>query len=59
LFLRRSFVLQFYPGAEVERRHFAGRIEHVASRQTARFDSLEEISALTRWVPVMVRAPPR
>lgn len=39
----RAFVLQFRTEAEIEQGPFTGRVEHVASGQAARFDSLEDL----------------
>jgi hypothetical protein len=53
---QRAFVLQFYPEADLERRHFVGRVEHVVSGQTARFDSLDTLVAFLGQVLATVRA---
>ena len=40
-----AFVLQFRAGSDLEAGRVAGRVEHVASGQTERFESLEELLA--------------
>jgi hypothetical protein len=39
----RAFVVQFRPEADLQRRQWAGRVEHVVSGQAAHFQSLEEL----------------
>ena len=53
---QRAFVLQFYPEADVEHGHFVGRVEHVVSGQTARFDSLDTLVAFLGQVLTTVKA---
>lgn len=55
---QRAFVLQFYPAADVEHGRFVGRVEHVASGRTARFDSLDTLVAFLGQVLATVRAQP-
>lgn len=53
---QRAFVLQFYPQTDVAQGHFVGRVEHVMSGQTARFDSLDTLVAFLGQVLTTVRA---
>jgi ABC-type Fe3+/spermidine/putrescine transport system ATPase subunit len=53
---QRAFVLQFYPEADVEHGRFVGRVEHVVSGQTARFDSLDTLVAFLGQVLATVKA---
>ena len=55
----RAFVVQFWAETEVEQGRFAGRVEHVVSRQATHFHSLEELLAFIARVLTTVRAPPR
>lgn len=48
----RAFVLQLRARTDIALGHFAGRIQHVASGQAARFYSVEELLAfLTQVLP--------
>jgi hypothetical protein len=47
---QRAFVLQFYPETDVEQGHFVGRVEHVVSGRTARFNSLGTLVAFLKRV---------
>jgi len=40
-----SFVLKFKPETDVNEGQFRGQIEHVASNETIRFDSVEDLLA--------------
>lgn len=40
-----AFVLQFRAGSDLEARNVEGRVEHVASGESVRFDSVEELLA--------------
>jgi hypothetical protein len=40
-----AFVLQFRAGSDFDAGRVAGRVEHVASGQTERFESVEELLA--------------
>jgi hypothetical protein len=51
-----AFVVQLRVGTDVERGPFAGRVEHVVSRQTTHFHSLEELLAFMTRVLTKVRA---
>ena len=42
---RLAFVIHFRPETDVEAGRFEGKIEHIASYETARFSSLEELLA--------------
>ena len=55
----RAFVVQFRAETEVGQGRFAGRVEHVVSRQATHFHSLEELLAFIARVLTTVRAPPR
>jgi hypothetical protein len=49
LSLQRAFVVQFRAGAGATPACFMGRVEHIASTQATRFESLEDlITFLTR-----------
>lgn len=52
----RAFVVQFRVEEIGAQPHYAGRVEHVVSRQVARFDSAEELLAFMASVLVQVRA---
>ena len=39
----RAFVVQFGRETDVDTGHMAGRVEHVVSRRTARFQSVDEL----------------
>ena len=55
----RAFVLQLRGRASAGE-SFAGRIEHVASGQTTRFESFEEVVAfVNRWLPAPLAGLPR
>lgn len=45
---RLGFVVQFRVGVGQEPEYFAGRVEHMVSGQTARFQSPEELTAFLR-----------
>jgi hypothetical protein len=45
-----SFVIKFKPETNVANDRFYGRIEHVGSGQTIRFDSLEQLLEFLRRV---------
>ena len=40
---RFAFVIQFRPDTDVEAGRFEGKVEHIASYETMRFSSLEEL----------------
>ena len=42
---RFAFVIQFRPVTDVEAGRFEGKVEHIASYETTRFSSLEELLA--------------
>jgi hypothetical protein len=52
----RAFVVQFDTHTDVERRHLAGRVEHVVSGQAIQFHSLETLLAFMAQV---LHAEPR
>jgi len=43
---RKAFVVQLHADAQVEHRHFKGRVEHLVSHQATHFESLEELVAV-------------
>ncbi|MBI3799185.1 MAG: hypothetical protein HY268_19760 [Deltaproteobacteria bacterium] len=43
--VRRAFVVQLSADIEVDRGHWAGRVEHIVSGQAAHLHSLEELLA--------------
>jgi len=45
LSVHRAFVVQFDTHTDIARGYIAGRVEHVVSRQTAEFHSLETLLA--------------
>jgi hypothetical protein len=47
---QRSFVVQLPDESQVFGRRMTGRVEHVASHQTAQFDSLEALLAFRAHV---------
>ena len=50
-----SFVIKFRPDTDAAAGRFSGRVEHVASNQTTRFDSLEELLEFLHRVLKKVR----
>jgi hypothetical protein len=40
---RFAFVIQFRPETEVEAGRFEGKVEHIASYESTKFSSLEEL----------------
>jgi len=42
---RLAFVIHFRPETDVESGRFEGKVEHIASYETTRFSSLEELLA--------------
>ena len=40
---RFAFVIQFRPETDVDAGRFEGKVEHIASYETMRFSSLEEL----------------
>jgi len=40
---RFAFVIQFRPETDVDAGRFEGKVEHIASHETTRFSSLEEL----------------
>src|SRR5262249_43308313 len=53
-----AFVVHLRVNAEVTQGRVAGRVEHVASGQSAHFASLDELLAFMGRVLATVRAPP-
>ena len=51
-----AFVVQFREETDVEQGRFAGRVEHVVSRQATHFHSLEELLAFIVRVLAQVRS---
>ena len=52
----RAFVVKFYADAQVEKGQFYGRVEHVISYQSTRFQSLDELVAfMTRILTAQER----
>jgi hypothetical protein len=41
----RAFVVQLHAEADIAKGCFTGRVEHIASYQATRFDSLEDLTA--------------
>ena len=54
-----AFVVHFRVNSDVAQGRLAGRVEHVASGQSAHFASLEELLAFMARVLTTVRSPPR
>lgn len=54
----RAFVVQFRGETDAARGRVAGRIEHVASRQTAPFQSWAEMQAFIARILGQVQAQP-
>lgn len=52
---RAAFVIQFRSDADIERGHFEGKVEHVASCQATRFHSLDELLTFMAIVLAEVR----
>ena len=46
----KAFVVQLRENTDVERGHWAGRVEHVTSGQAAHFQSLDELLAFVARV---------
>lgn len=55
LSIHRAFVIQFRGEIDEEEGHFAGRIEHVASKKACTFHSWGEMQAFVRDVLRQVR----
>lgn len=53
-----AFVVQFRAGNDAAHGRIAGRIEHVASRQTARFQSWAEMEAFMSQVLIRIHGQP-
>jgi hypothetical protein len=53
-----AFVVHFRVNTEVAQRRVSGRVEHVASRQSTHFASLEELLAFMGRGLATVRGPP-
>jgi hypothetical protein len=51
-----AFVVQFYAETQVETGHLVGRVEHVVSGQSIRFQSLEALLAFLARVLRQVQA---
>ncbi len=58
LSVHRAFVVQFRAETDAAHGRVAGRIEHVASRQTASFQSWAEMQAFISQVLLQVQAQP-
>ena len=58
LSIHRAFVVQFRAGTDAAHGRVAGRIEHVASRQTGSFQSWAEMQAFIAQVLIQVQANP-
>ena len=58
LSIHRAFVVQFRAETDAAHGRVAGRIEHVASRETAPFQSWAEMQAFMVQVLCKVRANP-
>jgi hypothetical protein len=52
---QRAFVVQFRAGAGVEPVRFTGRVEHMASGQATRFESVEDLVTFVTQVLTEVR----
>ncbi len=52
---KAAFVIQFRTDADIDAGRFEGRVEHVASCQTTRFHSLDELLAFMAIVLAQVR----
>jgi hypothetical protein len=52
---RAAFVIQFQPETDVEAGRFEGRVEHIATYQSMRFHSLEELLDFIAGVLAEVR----
>ena len=53
---KHAFVIRFSSDADFERGGIKGRVEHVASYESKRFQSLEELLAFVTRVLAKVRA---
>ena len=53
----RAFVVQLRVEAAVEQGHYAGRVEHVVSGQSAHFGTLEELLAFMARVLAVPTIP--
>lgn len=51
-----AFVVQFHPEVDIKAGRFEGRVEHVASCRSTRFDSLDEFLAFIDSVLAEVRS---
>ncbi|HKQ73095.1 MAG TPA: hypothetical protein VJ810_05160 [Blastocatellia bacterium] len=51
-----AFVIQFQPETDLETGHCKGRVEHIISHKSVRFNSLEELLAFVSRVLAETRA---
>lgn len=58
LSVHRAFVVQFRAETDTAHGRVAGRIEHVASRETASFGSWAEMQTFMELVLIQVQAKP-
>jgi len=58
LSVHRAFVVQFRAESDAARGRVVGRIEHVASRQTASFQSWAEMQAFMAQILIQGQAEP-
>jgi hypothetical protein len=52
---KTGFVIQFHPETDIEAGRFEGRVEHIASSESMRFHSLEELLGFIARVLAEVR----
>jgi hypothetical protein len=52
---RAGFVIQFQPETDIEAGRFVGKVEHIASSESIRFHSLEELLGFIARVLAEVR----
>jgi hypothetical protein len=52
---KAGFVIQFHPETDIAAGRFEGRVEHIASSESMRFHSLEELLAFIAKVLAEVR----
>ena len=56
---KAAFVVQFRETTDIEAGRVEGKIEHISSYQSARFQSVEELLAFVAGVLAVIRDPER
>jgi len=56
---KAAFVIQFRESTDIDAGRVEGKIEHISSYQSARFQSVEELLAFVAGVLAVIRDPER